>query len=179
MGNVRVNIKNLDSVLRNTRATFKKVAQDKQMYNEIGVYVTKTVQAKVRTGKPLNNTGAFPALKDTTKKIREKLAKINETHPNFKPSKSNLTFTGQLVNAIGFKFTGRGFITLLVKDSVRRPYYGEYGKTPPLNSELDKDLRKMGFYMFTARGIDRDKQINKRIKAIALKYLRKALRVQK
>lgn len=182
MASAQVRIKGLKELLKSVDKAFEKTTKNKQMYSDMGVFLTKRIQAQVKVGKPLNDTGKFPPLKNSTKAIRKGLADINHTAPNFKFNKSNLTFTGQLVEAIDYKVTPRTVLEVAVQNTKRIPYTNLDGRQdttgPKKNSTLDRRLRAMGFIMFTAKGIEKNTKITKRLRSIALKYLRRSLKAQ-
>jgi hypothetical protein len=158
---------------------FNKVKRNKQMNTEIGTFVTKRIQAEARRGKPINAQRKFPKLKSLTVAQRSRLAKLNRTTSVFSPGRSNLSFTGQLIDALMFKVK-KDKIIVEVEDSRRRPYKtgaDSIAKSTPSNKDLDKILRSIGFRMFTAQGIKREPKITKRVKSIVLRTLRRALKV--
>ena len=65
-----------------------KVRSNKQMLNEVGTFVVDRVKKETRKGRPYNKATSLPALKESTKRIRQGLAKINTTHPAFQNKKS-------------------------------------------------------------------------------------------
>lgn len=160
--------------------TFKKVQENDQMQKEIGETFVKRIQGAARSGKPLNNNGSFPELKETTKRIKELLKELNPVDKSYKKGKSNVTFTGQFLDAITFKVLRRG-VQIFVEDSARFPVETLRGpeKETPNNADLDKDLRKRGFKVYTAQGIKKNDKLAKRLKSIVLRTLRRALGVSR
>ena len=173
-------LKGLLEIEKKIGETFGKIQAGKQMRTEIGTFVQDRLRAQVRRGKPLNDTGTFPSLKESTKIIREALAGTNTTHPTFKVNKSNLTFSGQLVDAIVFRLLGRSLIRIEVANTPRRVLKSAPGVKKDLevksNREVDKDLRSRGFVMYTAQGIESEDKVFKRINNIVKKFVRRAIK---
>jgi hypothetical protein len=176
----KVNIRGLVALEKNIENTFTKVRESKQMRKDIGEFVVGRIKAEARRTKPLNDSRSFPGLKDSSKSIRKYLAALNPTHPTYKATRSNLTLTGQLINAIVYRLTGKSVLVIEVEDSIRDPYIknrkGEIGDVKT-NREVDKDLRKRGFVLYTAKGIDSEPRVGKRINNIVKKYVRRAIKV--
>lgn len=161
--------------VKDVNKTFKSAA----LQDKVGNLVVERIQLQARRGKPLNDTKSFPKLTKVTKKIRKRLGGINKTHPSFRPSKSHLTFTGQLIDAITFSISRRTGWIFFVDKSKRRPInLGKNKKEekPPNNEKLSRDLDKRGFILFTAKGLKSDVKLLARIKKIYLRFLRRQLR---
>ena len=117
----KVKITGIPEVEKKIRETFKKVRESEQMLRDIGEFTSERIKAQARRGKPLNDDKTFPALKKTSVAIRETLAETNSTHPTFKPSRSNLTITGQLIDAIKY-YVKKKIVFIDIEDSPRTPY---------------------------------------------------------
>lgn len=104
----KVEIKNTRKVLKELKKLFKSVSKSKKLTNEIGDFSVKRIKQAARSGKSLesNNTREkLPKLKRFTKKLREALL---DTAPELfddlaKPGRSNVTLTGQLVDAVNYE----------------------------------------------------------------------------
>ena len=179
----KVNVKfNSQSAAKSLAEKFNKVKLNRQMNEEIGEFVVERIKLQARRGKPLNDTGSFPDLKDVSVDIRKALSDVNATHPTFSPARSNITFTGQLINALTFSFNrSEGLIELFVaktrRNKIRRLV--QFGRDPQVvfNQTVDRRLRKRGFKMFTPRGVKMNNSVIKRINNIVKRTLRRALRV--
>ena len=169
------------------RDTINKLSRDPKLETEVGQFLTERVRFEARRGKPLNDNRKFPELSDASKAIRARLQKLNRTARAYSAKKSNLTFTGQLQDAIAFKRTRKGLFELFVKATRRRPLRTGKGKfqSSPNNKRVDEQLRSgveskqfgtRKFELFTAKGLKSDKKIPKRIKQIYLRFLRRQLR---
>lgn len=153
------------------------VTDSKELKQEIGLFATDRIRFQARVKKPLNDSGSFPSLKKVTVEQREYLEKFNTTDRTYQSGRSNLTFTGQLLNSVAFK-TIRDGIELFFKGS-RRPYKtgpGSRAKKTPTNEELAEFLSKLGFEVFTKKGIEGDRKFNTQVNRIVRKFLRRSLR---
>ena len=175
----KVKLKGLGGIEKNIEKTFGKVRTSRAMRDDIGQFLVERVKAEARRAKPLNDTRSFPNLKESTKEIRKALAKTNQTHPTYKANRSNLTLTGQLIDAIIYKLKSGAVISLEIDNNLRRPYVRKNKKPEPAktNKQIDKELRERGFELYTAKGIDSEPRILKRINGIVRKYVRRAIKV--
>lgn len=173
----KVSIKGIPEIEKAINRTFDKVVENKQMRQEIGEFVVGRIQGEARRGKPLNSSRTFPPLKESSKAIREALSSKNPTHPTFSVNRSNLTFSGQLIDNIVFEL-GRTVISIFVDNTRRFPIVGQKAESNnKTNREVDRDLRKRGFFLYTAKGIDSEPRVIKRINNIVKKFVRRAIKV--
>jgi hypothetical protein len=186
----KVKIKGLQAVEKNILDTFDKVRKGKALRLELGTFVVKRIQAEARRAKPLNNSRTFPALKDVTRLIREALSSINNTHVTFKANRSNLTFSGQLIDAISFVIARNASIFIFVENTKRKlirdrddtfdidsqAHNKRKAKETKTNRAVDRDLRRRGFKLYTAKGIEKEPRVSKRMNAITKKYIRRAIK---
>lgn len=159
---------------------FNRVKKTKVMNDEIVDFLVERIKGEARRGRPLNNGRKFKALKSLTIENRRRLANFNKTHPAFAPTKSNLTFSGQLINAVSGSFE-RDVNIIEIAETKRTGYKTgprSRDKNPPTNKELQQQLLKISksFAVFTDKGIRSDPKITKRIKNIVLRFLRRSLR---
>ena len=177
-----VNVKfNSQKAAEDLFAKFEKVKVNKQMNKEICTFLEARIRGEARRGKPFNNNRSFKSLESLTIENRNRLKAFNKTHPSFAPAKSNLTFTGQLIDAIICVFNGKANV-ISVNNSARKPYKtgpSSSQKNPPTNAKLYEYLLDIssGFSLFTKKGIESDDKVFKRIKSIVLKTLRRSLKV--
>lgn len=175
----KVKISGIPEIERKIEETFGKVRRSPEINKEIGKFVTDRIRFEARRGKPLNVERRFPDLKKSSVSIRTYLAALNPTQVTFKPNRSNTTLTGQLLNAVVYELLPRAGISIFVDKTIRDPYIinrkGEIGEVLR-NSEVDRELRKRGFEIYTAKGIESEPQILKRINAILKKYVRRAIK---
>ena len=59
--------------------------------------------------KEVRRSGLVPRLRSSTVRNRKYIARYNTTHPSYRAGKSNLTITGQLLDAIRVKYVTRSF----------------------------------------------------------------------
>lgn len=182
----KVKITGIPLIEKNIRETFNKVRVSKALRKEIGAFVIGRLKGEARRSKPLNSTRSFPALRNVSVIIREDLAEQNPTHPAFKPDRSNLTFTGQLIDSIRFLLTSDA--VLIEVPNTKRKKLSKKGviieseinsglRPARTNKEVDKRLRKRGFRLYTAKGIESEPRILKRINGITKKFIRRAIKV--
>lgn len=115
-------VMNLKKVLKQVEDFINEdIRKSSSLLEDIGDFAVKRIQAETRLGKNLNrsqNTTSArkqPDLSEATKNFRERLAagKVKITHPwwfkpdrsFFKPTKSNLTATGQMLDSLEGKVT--------------------------------------------------------------------------
>jgi hypothetical protein len=157
-----------DSAARGLKKKVRKATNSKKLQKGIGKTLTDRVKLKARKGRPLNNTGRFPKLKPSTIAARRRYK--GRKHPAFSPTKSNLTLTGQLINAVNFKRVSGGLFELFI-DKSKRSKSGD-----PNNRQLSGFLEKKGFTIFSKRGLLKDKTILREVKKLLKKALRKKLK---
>ena len=159
---------------------FNKVKENKQLQKDIGEFIVARIKAEARRGRPLNDSRKFKPLKSLTIASRKRLAQFNKTHPTFSPRKSNLTFTGQLIDAVDYEVKDND-IFILVADSQRSPIRtgpNSRQRKTPTNQRLQQfliDISK-SFAIFTGKGLKSEPRIAKRVKSIVLRFLRRSLR---
>jgi len=159
---------NPSAATKGLKKRIKKATGNKQLKAEYGEFLTERIRFQARKGRPLNDNGRFPKLKPSTVESRRNYR--GRKHPAFSPAKSNLTITGQLQDAIKFKRKRSGLFELFVDNSRRK------GRGEPNNRELSSFLEKIGFTLFSTKGLKKDKKIPRRLKQLLLRFLRKQLR---
>lgn len=138
-------------VQKNQGKLFKEIlkkALDKPTLDEIGRQVVALNQKAVRSGN-LPDGGELPELSKGWIKRRSLLKKFNNTGPAFSPKRSNLTFTGQLLNAIFFRSNpSDGSIDIEVLNTKRTSYSNMDGKPSkskqPTNKKLAEYIAQKG-----------------------------------
>lgn len=130
-GGISYRVKNIDSVFNAVRAIYSDLTERREELDKIGKFTRDRIVAETRKGKDLTNNGdkqpelseGYIAWRRTlasrnralervsegsqSKKDLGLVAKITERTPTpdstfFKPSKSNLTLTGQLLSSIDY-----------------------------------------------------------------------------
>lgn len=177
MARVKFNSKTAAS---NVLKKFNKVKSDERLNKEIGQFVVKRIRAEARRRKPLNNKRRFKDLSQLTIENRKRLEKFNRTDRNYSAEKSNLTFTGQLLDAITYRYLNN-FLVIEVEDNKRKPYRtgpNSREKKVRTNREVQQFLLEISkdFAIFTTKGIKSENKIIKRIRSIVLRFLRRELK---
>jgi 6-phosphofructokinase len=93
--------------------------------------ILEDMQESIRAGKNPESGKSYKGLKDTTIKRRKRLSKFNKTHPDYSAAKSNLTFSGQLVDSMFVKVEAMKTKIKWIIDvkGRRKGYKGVRGKT--------------------------------------------------
>lgn len=174
----KVRIKNISAALNSVRSVFADSVKSEQFLTEVKDFVVLRIQAETRKGRDLKNERPQPELSDATVSFREKInsGKIVLSYPQdgsfFRPSKSNLTMTGQLMESIDGRVVKQGMvykknvIEIFVSGARRKVRYlwAKNGKEIKFgdqkqildNAELAKDLAKRGreFLGLDIKGIE-------------------------
>lgn len=164
-------------IQRQITSEVNKVLERNDLKDELGKFAVERIRFQARIGQPLNDNGEIPLLKESTILQREYLAKYNRTHPVFEPGLGNMTFTGQLLNGLGFEKMKRGF--RFVWKRVRKPYNtgpNSKQKGPLTNERLAGFLEDKGIRAFSARGIRKNRKFNSQLNKIVLAFLRRFLK---
>lgn len=107
--------------------------------------------------------------------IRKYISQSTKTHPAFSVNRSNLTITGQLLDAMTRTISSTGRLTLKFIDSIHRPYKI---KTPKGIRDIGKPIRndELAEYVNAARPFFwvRDSLLPQ-LKKIVLKHIRRKL----
>lgn len=161
----------ISKITRELRNAVDDASRDNAFFKQAGDLVTTRIKGFARKGKPLNSKGRFPSLLQSTIEQRRKIKAAGfKTHPAFSPPKSNVTITGQLVDAITFRRKRARKFEIFVAPS-KRTFSGD-----PDNQTLARYLADLGFILFDKEGIEEDGQIPRRLKQLLLRFLRKQLR---
>jgi hypothetical protein len=154
------------------------ILSSKEMMNEVGEFVAERVRYQARVSKPLNAQSSLPKLKTSSISSRKYIAKHNQTHQTFEPSRSNLTITGQLLDSITHKIIGVGQILIDVAGKHRGYKSGTGAKGKDIeNKDLKEYLIQKGFVIFD-KTIETNTLIQSRIKTIVLRYIRRGLAIR-
>ena len=108
-------------------------SKKKKLFEKIGKFTADQIRKINRSGKqPIDNGGrpGHHSLEPSTIRNRKRLAVVlkNETHRTYKANRSNLTFSGQLLDAITHHVNARGNIVIEIADTIRKPYKTSLGK---------------------------------------------------
>lgn len=165
--------RDIDKVQENVKDAFRKVISSKPMLDEIGQIITFDVQTETRNEKSIPLGGQeLKLLKDKWITRKKSLASVNKTDPNYEEGKSNLTFTGQLLNSFRWAIVGPGKLILFFA-GIHEPYKTlSNGKNPkPLrNQQLADYVAKAGRPFVGVRPA-----IRRRVQRIVKDYVKRAL----
>lgn len=115
--------------------------QDKAMHKLVGDQAVKMVYKRVKSGRGVTSLASkSPGLKGLTGLSKGYIKQRRRTGVPGKdgsPSKSNLTYTGQMLEALSFEVSKYGF-EILVKDTIRRAKGGVRAGVGMSNSKVAK-----------------------------------------
>lgn len=173
---VKFNQASIDKVQSNVKEAFQKVINSKSMLNEVGQLVVTDVVEQTRNEKSIPLGGKdLKLLKDKWITRKDRIASVNSPDGNYEEGKSNLTFTGQLLNSFTWAIEGAGKIKLFFKDvhSGYKTLSGTTGK-PIENQKLADYVAKAGRPFVGVRPV-----IKRRINRIVKDYIKRALVVSR
>jgi len=162
----KVSIENAALVARKVNEIFDDLLEDKKFLKKVGNVVVKDIKAQARLGEL-----KLPALANSTRRSRDYLAQFNTTSRFYAVDKSNVTFTGQLIDSIKSKIVD-GKIVISPTGS-REPYITASGvfKVGPDNKEVGSFLKKKGFEFLVVTKETKDK-----VSTQVLRQIRRAIR---
>ena len=163
------------------------IIKSDELSDAIGKVLTDRIKFEAKRGTPLNDTGSFKPLAPMTIEHRKYLEQFNQTTSVYKPSRSNLSFTGQLLDSIKWKrekgsfndkllriliyFDGKREMYRMGPESKARP--SEYNRT---NEQLARTLAEIGFRVFSKQGIENKTELVRRVSNTIRSFIRKRLR---
>lgn len=166
----KVKINNLKTVFEGIKKIFKESIERKDKLDQIKEFVVKRIQAETRKGFDLSRDGApQPDLSDGYVRMRERFQETGEIDLDrkfFRPEKSNLTLTGQLLSSLNGTVSEKNRTIEVFVEGSRND-----GTT---NSKVAKDLADRGR---TFLGLD-EKGVT-RIRKMVLDEIRKQIRLRK
>ena len=168
----------IDNVEKSVKDAFEKVIASKQLLNEVGEIVITDIKEQTRVrGKSIPNKLAdLKLLKEAWIKRRTKLASSNNVDRDFEDGRSNLTFTGQLLNSLSSLIPGPGKLRIYLK-GIHKAYRNQDGEKISRdlsNEKLAEYVEKQGRPFLGVRRV-----ITNRINRLVRTYVRRALRVKK
>lgn len=149
---------------RLTEQLLNKVLTNRKMLNEVGELVVTDVVRQTRSGKTADGK-PLPSLSEKWIKRRKQLA-TGGTDPAYRPRKSNLTLSGQLLNSFEYFIQGPGKL-LLKFTGIHKGYTytkknGRTGKTggnTPNELIAEGQNKRTGFLGVRPQVVDRAKRI--------------------
>jgi hypothetical protein len=148
-----VKITGTEKAKKSALAFINDFKKSEQFLNDLGAEAVRQIQARTRSGGRVDPEYLQPELTKYTKEQRERLIRAgNSFDPNIvKKNRSNLSLSGQLLNAIFHVIsTASGEITIKLNE-FRRQYKGIRKAELELkqdNKEIKKDLESRGFKFF-------------------------------
>lgn len=100
---VKVSERSLKNSEKGFREAVERTIKTTNLLQDIGETIVKDIQFQTRAGKSIPLRSKFDALSKSWVKMRERIVKTNPKHPAFSKARSNLTITGELLNAIFFR----------------------------------------------------------------------------
>ncbi len=128
MGTI-VRFKNWGKLEKQLKKKLEKCLKDKGMLSECGEYIVKTIKRNTRSkGKYINGEN-FDALADSTKEQRARMAKYNKTHSTYSKGRSNLTFSGEMIESINYEIKSGKPKLSIISEGDHAPYKNKSGKS--------------------------------------------------
>lgn len=147
----------------------------KELLEPVSKIVITDIQRETRSKKGFDESGKrknLPSpLSTEWSRYKDKLAGINKTHPTYGKGRSNLTFTGQLLNSLK-AFFERNTITIKPTGTHRGYKQIRGGRSKDVeNEKIAEGLESLGYKFL---GVD-DKT-EKKIKTEITRFIRRLLR---
>ena len=155
----KVKISTKDLFKKYDKDFVKKVPWDEVAQSFRNYVVDETMRTSKKNPSGMNR---FPKLEESTIKYRKRIAKRNSTHPAFAPTRSNLTLSGALLDAIKplsqrLVSKGRAIIGYQVDPRMKHPgYKGHKRKDKPLMVDIWDRLINLNEDYNIFRGINPD-----------------------
>jgi len=125
---VKFNQQDIKSLNQEILTAFKKVIASNAVLRDIGEVLVLDIVDTTKNEKSIPNKLAnLKLLKEAWINRKDRLSKYNKTSPDYEHGKSNLTFTGQLLNSLTYIVEGPGKLKLMFKGN-HSAYIGANGK---------------------------------------------------
>lgn len=171
---VKLDQKSVVRAEETVRQAFKKVINNKEMLNEIGTTLVKDIQFQTKRGVSIPNESRISPLSASWIERRDSLSSVNSTSEVYGKRRSNLSFTGQLLNSVKHFILGPGKIEIKATGN-RQPYKNLNGtnqKNTPSNEELADFVAEQGRKFIGVRA-----EMKPRLRKIVLGFIRRSSRV--
>ena len=121
--NVRVSISGIKEISESTKSIINLAIADEQHLKELAEVFKKSVVGSARTGKDPDGKKFKPLSKSwiARKKV---LATVNQPSEFYSKNRSNITFTGQLLNSFKYKINKAEVAITFFFEGMRVPYRG-------------------------------------------------------
>jgi hypothetical protein len=158
MKRTSVKITGVNNIAKATQKTIGLINKDKALFNDLGETVVTQIVSSAKAGRDLNKT-KFDNVSNSWRDRRVKLATVNNTDPLFqgKSKKSNLTFSGQLLNSFSFNLNLNQLSLGFFFKGSRKKYKGLRKAEldgPATNAELAEEIEKTRPFVFISQKLN-------------------------
>jgi hypothetical protein len=171
---LKFNQKTIDEAEASIRLKIKEIVKSPALLSEVADVAIKDIQFQTRRGlTPDGNR--FKPLSPKWIKERSKIEQATQVHEAFKANRSNVTITGQLLDAMS-KIITRSGIAIVFK-GLHRPYQAKRVRTSgnrTIGKPIDND--KLAGYVNEVRPFFKIREsLLPRLKNIVIRYIRRKL----
>ena len=170
----RIRVKGIDEAIRRTKLKITAGIQSEGLLKDIGEFLVKNIKGSARTGKETESQKGFDDLEKSTIKNRDYLSRYNKTSSFYRRDKSNLTFSGQLLDSLKYKTNLRKGTVTVAPSGTRSPYRRKDGKAikgqANTNTEVARHVSGSRPFMGTS------KEMKQSILVLVRRELRRRLR---
>lgn len=174
----KINEQSVKNVEQSVKDAFKKVIANQKMLGEIGETIVVDVVEQTRSNEKSipNKMKDLPLLRESWIKRRDALSRSNSTNEEYQSGRSNLTFTGQLLNSLSWAVTGIGKIKIYFY-GFHKPYLS-LRKKEPIGEEITNE--QLAAYVSKTRPfVGVRPAIRLRVSRLVRSYMKRALLVAK
>lgn len=181
---VKFNEATIDRAEASIKEKLKTTMKDPALLAEIGEVAIADIKFQARRGISTQGgsikggaqtTGKFKALTPKWIKERQKIADATQTHEAFKANRSNITITGQLLDAMGKIFTRNG--VAIIFGGIHYPYQArrvKNGGTRRIGKPIENE--KLAGYVEQVRPFFAIREsLLPRLKNIVIRFIRRKL----
>lgn len=175
---LKFNQATIDKIQAQTTLNINEMIKSPALLSELGDVVIKDIKRIARTGKNPITGGKFIPLSKGWIKRRGQLAETNQTDPTYKQNRSNITFTGQLLNSMGKRINKN--ILQIMFEGIHRRYNrsisllkrsGKPLKTPKqlTNEQLAQYVGELRPFFYVRE------TLLPQLKSVVIRYIRRKL----
>ena len=172
--NLKFNEKTIDKAQADIQSKMKEIVKSPALLSEVADVAIKDIQFQARRGVTPDGT-KFKPLSSRWIKERQKIALADSTHETFRANRSNITITGQLLDAMG-KMLSKSGIYILFK-GIHRPYQARRVRRDG-NRTIGKPISndQLSGYVNEVRPFFKIREsLLPRLKNIVIRYIRRKL----
>lgn len=175
---LKFNEQSISRVENETREKLKKIFQEPALLSQVADVAIKDIKFQARRGKnPITGGNFIPLSKEWIKR-RGELAKTNTTNEAYKQNRSNITFTGQLLDSLSKKITRSGIS--IIFSGIHRRYVRSISnlkrskKEPKTQPQLTND--QLAQYVGEIRPFFYIREtLLPQLKSVVIRYIRRRL----